>query len=60
MHFLDLGCGTGAVTREVTATGISPASLTGVDLTDGMLRVARKRAQEAGIDGDWIEACFLG
>jgi ubiquinone/menaquinone biosynthesis C-methylase UbiE len=56
VRFLDLGCGTGAVTREVAAYGISAASLTGVDMTAGMLEVARKRATEAGINANWVEA----
>jgi len=56
MHFLDLGCGTGAVTREIAATGILPAGLTGVDLTADMLDVARNRAQEVGFDVNWVEA----
>ncbi len=56
VNFLDLGCGTGAVTREVATSGISAASLTGVDMTAGMLDVARKRAKEAGIKADWVKA----
>jgi len=56
IHILDLACGTVAVTREVVATGVSAASLTGVDLTPAMLNVARKRAAAAGITADWVEA----
>lgn len=53
---LDLACGTGAVTREVAASGITPGSLTGADLTAGMLEVARARARAAGIEARWVEA----
>lgn len=56
VEFLDLGCGTGAVTREVAASGVSAASMTGVDMTAGMLDVARKKAEKAGIKADWVEA----
>ncbi len=56
VNFLDLGCGTGAVTREVAASGVSATGLTGVDMTAGMLDVARKRGQEAGISANWVEA----
>ncbi|MDA7429878.1 class I SAM-dependent methyltransferase [Primorskyibacter aestuariivivens] len=56
VHFLDLACGTGAVTREVAATGIKATALTGVDMTAGMLEVARQRAREAGLDVELIKA----
>jgi ubiquinone/menaquinone biosynthesis C-methylase UbiE len=47
---LDLACGTGLVAlgakRQVTATG----HVVGVDISDGMLTVARRKAQTAGLD----------
>jgi len=55
-HVLDLACGTGAVTREVASSGVMPASLTGVDFNSGMLKVARDRAAEAGVEAEWVEA----
>jgi ubiquinone/menaquinone biosynthesis C-methylase UbiE len=56
MRFLDLACGTGAVTREIIATGVKPESLTGVDLTAGMLSVASERSRALGIEVSWVEA----
>lgn len=53
---LDLACGTGAVTREVAATGVALGSLTGADMSAGMLSVARERAREAGVAANWVEA----
>ena len=53
---LDLACGTGAVAREVARCDPPPGSLTGVDYSAGMLRVAQDRASEAGIAAEWIEA----
>lgn len=53
---LDLACGTGAVTMELAAQGMSPGSVTGVDISPGMLAVAAENAKEAGIDATWIEA----
>ena len=43
---LDLACGTGTVSRLLAARGYA---LTGVDLSDGMIAVARLRAAEAGL-----------
>ncbi len=53
---LDLACGTGAVTREIIASGAEPASLTGADMSEDMLAVARTRAEENGITAAWTEA----
>lgn len=53
---LDLACGTGAVTRTIVDSGIVPGSLTGVDMSDGMLSVASKAAQDRGIEANWIQA----
>jgi ubiquinone/menaquinone biosynthesis C-methylase UbiE len=55
-HVLDLGCGTGIVTIEVSQSGVSPASVTGVDHSADMLEVARKTAADLGVTADWIEA----
>ncbi len=43
---LDLACGTGTVSRLLASRGYAP---TGVDLSGGMLDVARRRAAEAGL-----------
>ena len=52
-HILDLACGTGIVTREIIASGIRPASLTGLDISPDMLAVARDKAKAAGIEAEW-------
>ncbi len=39
-HILDIGCGDGALTERLAATG---ATLTGIDASDSMIRAARER-----------------
>jgi SAM-dependent methyltransferase len=48
---LDIGCGTGRHTIELSRRGYS---VTGVDLSEGMLAQARKAADEAGVAPEWI------
>ncbi len=55
-HILDHACGTGAVTQEIVKSGISPGSLTGVDISAEMLAVAQAKATAAEFQADWIEA----
>lgn len=51
-RILDLGCGTGRHSIELAKRGYAP---TGVDISPGMLEVARKNAAEAGVEIDFIE-----
>lgn len=53
MAVLDVGCGTGATSLALAATG---AKVTGLDVSKPMLGLARKRAAEAGLDIAFIEA----
>jgi SAM-dependent methyltransferase len=50
-RFLDLACGTGAVSELAAATG---AFVTGVDLAPGLIETARERALERGIDVEYV------
>jgi ubiquinone/menaquinone biosynthesis C-methylase UbiE len=45
---LDLCCGTGAVTRAVAARLGATATIVGLDFSAGMLRQARRAAEQAG------------
>ena len=51
---LDVGCGSGAVTREIARRVGSRGVAIGLDPSPTLLAVARELAQEAGL-GDWIE-----
>ncbi len=50
---LDVGCGTG---RHAVALAKRGFDVTGLDLTPGMLTIARQRAVAAGVSVQWIEA----
>src|SRR5579863_9486593 len=52
---LDVGCGNGAVSLEA-ARAVGPGGhVTGLDLSAPMLGVARRRAEEQGIDIDFVQ-----
>ena len=48
-ELLDLATGTGDFARQI-ARSLPSATVTGIDLSDGMLEVARHKAREAGLD----------
>jgi 2-polyprenyl-3-methyl-5-hydroxy-6-metoxy-1,4-benzoquinol methylase len=50
---LDVGCGTGRHSIEFARRGYP---VTGVDLSEGMLSVARRNAETAGVEIRWIQA----
>ncbi|TGG92893.1 class I SAM-dependent methyltransferase [Natronospirillum operosum] len=51
-NVVDVACGSGNAAIPAAQAG---ARVTGVDLTPHMLDLARGRAQEAGVDVEWIE-----
>ncbi|MFZ7093468.1 methyltransferase domain-containing protein [Primorskyibacter sp. 2E233] len=55
-HILDLGCGTGVVTRQVAALNLPLGSLTSVDHSQEMLDVARRLSKDSGLNAEWIQA----
>jgi ubiquinone/menaquinone biosynthesis C-methylase UbiE len=60
MRALDVGCGTGAVTR-IMARITAPGHVVGVDISASRLRQARKLAATEGVKAEFIEgdACRL-
>jgi ubiquinone/menaquinone biosynthesis C-methylase UbiE len=52
-HVLDAACGTGIVARLLCAQVPRPRQVTGLDLNEGMLAVARQLGDEAGLGIEW-------
>jgi ubiquinone/menaquinone biosynthesis C-methylase UbiE len=50
---LDIGCGTGRHAVELARRGYR---ITGVDISSGMLAEAKKAAERAGVQVEWIQA----
>lgn len=53
MAILDIGCGTGRHAVELARRGYR---VTGVDLSEGMLAEARRKAGEAGVEVTWVQS----
>jgi 2-polyprenyl-3-methyl-5-hydroxy-6-metoxy-1,4-benzoquinol methylase len=50
-HILDVGCGTGRHSIELARRGFR---VTGIDLSEGMLSVARRNAESAGVEVEFL------
>lgn len=54
--FLDIGCGAGAVSLAIAKTTANPDRITGIDISEPLLAVARKRAESAGLPVKYFRA----
>lgn len=52
LKIIDIGCGTGRHSIELTRRGYS---VTGIDLSESLLRKAREKAQQAGLNIEFIQ-----
>lgn len=53
-HVLDVGCGTGATTLAVADRLREAGGCTGIDISDPMIELARKRSVQSGSGADFI------
>lgn len=53
---LELGCGTGRITIPLAKEGYS---ITGLDLLNSMLKEAKRKSKEAGVEIEWIEGDMI-
>ncbi|MFX1417581.1 MAG: class I SAM-dependent methyltransferase [Promethearchaeota archaeon] len=51
-HILELACGTGRVTIPIAKNGFK---ITGLDFLNTMLKEARRKSKETGVNIEWIE-----
>ena len=49
LHVLDVGCGYGRLSIPIARLVLPGAQVVGVDIQEGMLRMARERAQKSGL-----------
>jgi len=56
-HVLDVGCGTGGTTVAVATALAEDGRCVGVDVSEAMVRAARRRALNAGVAADFVHAC---
>lgn len=52
---LDVGCGSGALTRAMAVAVGPEGSVTGIDISAPLLALARERADFGGLDLSWVE-----
>lgn len=55
-NVLDVGCGTGATTLAAARAGGAPRRCTGIDISQPMIELARRRAARERIDASFIVA----
>ncbi len=55
-HIIDIACGTGALTREITSSLMGKGRIVGVDLNETMVNVARDNQPESNHRVEWYTA----
>ncbi|CAG8974462.1 hypothetical protein HYALB_00004158 [Hymenoscyphus albidus] len=55
MHILDLACGTGAITLPLKRAVGPTGRVVGADISDVSLEIARSKAEDEGLDIEWVE-----
>ena len=55
LNILDVACGTGDFTIEIAQKAKKGSTITGIDLSEGMMIIGRKKIEAAGIDATMVQ-----
>lgn len=55
LQILDVACGTGDFTIEIATKAASGSKITGIDLSEGMMKIGREKIRKAGIEAELVQ-----
>lgn len=55
LEILDVACGTGDFTIEIAQNAPAGSKVTGIDLSEGMMKIGREKIQAAGVDAVMVQ-----
>ncbi len=55
LNILDVACGTGDFTIEIAQKAPAGSSVTGIDLSEGMMKIGREKIKAAGVDAVLVQ-----
>ena len=55
LNILDVACGTGDFTIEIAQKAAKGSTITGIDLSEGMMKIGREKIAAAGVDAQMIQ-----
>lgn len=55
LNILDVACGTGDFTIEIAQKAPAGSKVTGIDLSEGMMKIGRRKMEAAGVDARMVQ-----
>ncbi len=55
MNVLDVACGTGDFTIEIAQKAAEGSRVTGIDLSEGMMKIGREKIQKVGVEAELVQ-----
>ncbi len=55
LEILDVACGTGDFTIEIARKAAEGSRVTGIDLSEGMMKIGREKIQKAGVKAEMVQ-----
>ena len=55
LNILDVACGTGDFTIEIAHKAPAGSKVTGIDLSEGMMKIGREKIKAAGVDAQMVQ-----